>query len=104
MGFSCRCPFAGRSGSLREMRAVLALREDGDGSAGDDDVLRNTPMLMEHCVDDPLVLVQNGRQLRDILTGFGATVEWHEYPDGGHWFHGPEGLDDVVAFLKKALS
>ncbi|OAA66887.1 Phospholipase/carboxylesterase [Niveomyces insectorum RCEF 264] len=99
IGFSCRCPFAGRT-PLAEMRRVLQLA----GVPAHDHVLRNTPMLLEHCVDDPLVLVQNGRRLRDTLRGFGAQVEWKEYPNGGHWFNAPAGMDDVVAFLtEKAL-
>ena len=93
LGFSCRCPFAGRT--LGEMRSVLGL-EDVPGHSG---VLHGTPILLEHCVDDPLVLVQNGRELRDVLQGFGARVEWREYPTGGHWFNSPAGMDDAVRFL-----
>ncbi|KAI8976286.1 Phospholipase/carboxylesterase [Trametes punicea] len=96
IGFSCRCPFAGRS--LAEMRRVLALEEGVPDHA---DVLRNTPVLLEHCVDDPLVLIQNGRRLRDILREFGAQVEWKEYPSGGHWFNSPAGMDDAVDFLTR---
>ncbi|TVY13909.1 Cutinase transcription factor 1 beta, partial [Lachnellula arida] len=66
LGFSCRMPFPGRS--LVETRKVLAL----EGVTEDDEVLRNTPVLLEHCADDPLVLVENGRVLRDTLRGFGA--------------------------------
>ena len=95
LGFSCRCPFAGRT--LAGMRGVLGL----DGVPAHDSVLRNTPMLLEHCVDDPLVLVENGRTLRETLRGFGASVEWKEYPDGKHWFNAPRGMDDAVAFLNK---
>jgi predicted esterase len=97
LGFCARCPFAGRG--LGEMRAVLDL----DGVPGDDGVLRRTPVLLEHCVDDPLVKIENGRGLRDTLSGFGATVEWMEYPRGGHWFHSPGGMDDVVEFLEKQV-
>ncbi|OAA79786.1 Phospholipase/carboxylesterase [Akanthomyces lecanii RCEF 1005] len=93
LGFSCRCPFAGRS--LAGMRAVLGL----SGVPAHNKVLANTPILLEHCVDDPLVLVQNGRGLRDVLTEFGADVSWREYPGGGHWFNAPAGMDDAVAFL-----
>jgi predicted esterase len=93
LGFSCRCPFAGRT--LSEMRRILGLQDVPDY----DDVLRDTPMLLEHCVDDPLVLVQNGRGLRDVLRGYGAKVEWKEYAKGGHWFNSPTGIDDAVAFL-----
>ncbi|KAI0871157.1 phospholipase/carboxylesterase family protein [Hypoxylon argillaceum] len=95
MGFSGRCPFAGRS--LAQIRDVLGLQDVPDH----DEVLRKTPVLLEHCIDDPLVLIQNGRGLRDTLRGFGCQVEWREYPDGGHWFHSPTGMDDVVEFLEK---
>jgi hypothetical protein len=30
-------------------------------------------------------------------------VEWREYEGGAHWFHEPEGLDDVIVFLKKVV-
>ena len=93
LGFSCRMPFPGKS--LTETRRVLAL----DSVPDTDEVIRNTPMLLEHCVDDPLVLVGNGRDLRDTLRGFGARVTWKEYPKGGHWFNSPQGIDDAVEFL-----
>ncbi|PNY25999.1 Acyl-protein thioesterase 1 [Tolypocladium capitatum] len=97
LGFSCRMPFPGRS--LADTRKILGL----DGAPADNEVLRNTPILLEHCVDDPLVLLANGRALRETLKGFGAQVTWREYPDGGHWFNSPAGMDDVVAFLTRAL-
>ncbi|KAK4109113.1 alpha/beta-hydrolase [Canariomyces notabilis] len=99
MGFCCRCPFAGRG--LQGMREVLGLQ--GAPGPGDDGVLRATPMLLEHCVDDPLVLIENGRRLRDILREFGANVEWKEYPVGGHWFKDPDGMDDAVDFLERVV-
>jgi predicted esterase len=98
MGFSCRMPFPGRS--LGDTRKVLQL----DIVPAHADVLQNTPILLEHCADDPLVLIQGGRALRDSLRGFGAQVEWKEYPKGGHWFNSPNGADDVVVFLNRVLS
>lgn len=97
LGFSCRMPFPGRS--LVETRKVLSL----DGVPKTDEVIRNTPILLEHCVDDPLILVENGRGLRDSLRGFGVRVTWKEYPDGGHWFHSPTGMDDAVIFLQEQV-
>lgn len=97
LGFSSRCPFSGRD--LQGMRSALDL----SGVPSHNKVLANTPMLLEHCADDPLVRIQNGRGLRDVLTSFGANVTWKEYADGGHWFHTPTGMDDVVAFLQKVL-
>jgi predicted esterase len=95
LGFCARCPFAGRS--LVQMREVLGLQ----GVPSHDNVLRKTPILLEHCADDPLVPVHKGRELRDTLRGFGASVEWKEYPQGGHWFHSPDGIDNVVNFLTR---
>jgi predicted esterase len=97
LGFSARCPFAGRS--LDDMRKLLNL----EGCISNDGILTKTPMLLEHCIDDPLVLVKNGRGLRDTLMGFGAKVTWMEYPDGGHWFNAPQGRDDAIRFLNKVL-
>ncbi|CAK7226380.1 hypothetical protein SCUCBS95973_006180 [Sporothrix curviconia] len=97
MTFSSRCPFAGRP--LEEMRTVLDL----PGIPDDTEVLQNTPMLLEHCVDDPLVPIDTGRALRDTLLRYGAPVTWEEYPHGGHWLQSPTGMDDVVAFLNKHL-
>lgn len=98
MGFCCRCPFAGRD--LKGMRRALGLVT---ATAQHDGVLRRTPMLLEHCVDDPLVPVEMGRGLRDILRGFGAAVKWIEYPEGGHWFQSPDGMEDVLYFLSRHL-
>lgn len=98
IGFSCRCPFVGRD--LQQMREVLAL----DGVPEHDQVLRNTPILLEHCVDDPLVKVENGRLMTNMLTSFGANVARREYPEGGHWFNSPAGMDDVIAFLNHVYS
>ncbi|KAK7951894.1 acyl-protein thioesterase [Apiospora aurea] len=66
LGFSCRMPFPGRS--LADTRKALDLDDVPDH----DEVLRNTPILLEHCVDDPVVLVGGGRNLRDTLQNFGA--------------------------------
>ncbi|KAI0480594.1 phospholipase/carboxylesterase family protein [Xylariaceae sp. FL0804] len=99
MGFSGRCPFAGRCPTLPMMRQALGL---GDGApVVSDSVLRRTPVLLEHCADDPLVPVWKGHEMSHTLLEFGATIEWREYPTGGHWFNSPAGADDAVWFLKK---
>lgn len=97
VGISCRLPFPGRS--LQDTRKILGLEGVYEG----DEVVKNTPILLEHCVDDPTVLFASGQQLRDTLREFGASVEWREYPEGGHWFKSPEGLQDLTAFLTKVL-
>lgn len=97
VGVSCRLPFLGRS--LQDTRKVLGLGAVHEGN----EVVVNTPVLLEHCMDDQTVLVASGRQLRDTLRGFGANVEWKEYSEGGHWFKSPEGLQILKAFLEKVL-
>lgn len=92
-------PFAGKS--LVETREVLEL-DDGPESA-DDGLLRRTPVLLEHCVDDSVVLIKEGRELRDTLKAFRMQVYWKSYSTGWHWFNSPRGMDDVVVFLNKHL-
>ena len=95
MGFSCRFPFPGRT--LAETREIVGL----ENVPGDNWLVRNTPVLIEHCSDDPLVEVETGRQVRDTLRGFGASVTWQEYPMGGHWLKSPDGVDDAVSWIKE---
>lgn len=103
VGIACRMPFPERS--LAETRKVLALDGNSVGSSNsDNEVIRSTPIMLEHCADDPTVLVESGKQLRQTLEGFGASVIWREYSSGGHWFKSPEGLDDLATFLGKVLS
>ncbi|KAK2598486.1 hypothetical protein N8I77_011899 [Diaporthe amygdali] len=66
------------------------------------DALRNTPVFLSHSRDDDVVPVQNGRALRDILAQR-QEVEWHEYEDGGHWVHEPQGVDNIAEFLKRHM-
>ncbi|KAG6014356.1 hypothetical protein E4U43_006624 [Claviceps pusilla] len=97
VGFCGRCPFAGKS--LEEMRALLGVQS----CPAHNDVLRNTPMMLQHCVNDPLVKIELGRRQCEVLKSFGAAVTWCEYPDGSHWMNSPSGTDDVVRFLTEVL-
>lgn len=97
LGFSCRMPFPGRS--LADARNILKL----EGTANDEDIIRHTPVLLEHCVNDRLVLPEHGRNLRDTLKVFGAHVTWKEYSNGGHWFNSPTGVDDAEEFLNSCV-
>lgn len=99
LGFSCRMPFASRT--LAGTRRILGLEEAP--TADDDSVIRHTPVLLEHCSDDVTVPVGHGRTLRETLRGFGADVTWREYPDGGHWFRSPTGIDDAIAFINERV-
>lgn len=98
MGFSCRFPFPGRT--LAETREIVGLENVPE----DNWLVENTPVLIEHCTNDPLVKVDTGRQVRDTLRRFGASVTWQEYPMGGHWLKSPDGIDDAVLWLKEHVS
>jgi len=100
IGFSSRMVFPGRS--LAETRKILGFLHENEFD--ENEIIRNTPLLLEHCVDDPLVLVGLGRGLRDTLRAFGADVTWKEYPNGGHWLNSPQGIEDVVEFMNQRLS
>lgn len=89
-------PFPGHN--LNDTRELLGL--EGNPS---DEVVLNTPVLLEHCVDDPTVLFPGGKQLKEQLEGYGLSVTWREYPDGGHWFKSPEGLEDLIEFFTRVL-
>ncbi|KAK3944372.1 acyl-protein thioesterase [Diplogelasinospora grovesii] len=97
VGFCTRMPFPGRT--LAETRAILGLSEDM--AADNDQVVRNTPVLLQHCADDRVVKIESGRELRDTLQRFGARVTWQEYAEGGHWLHSPEGIENCAAWLKE---
>lgn len=98
VGVACRMPFPGRT--LAETRGVLGLAGTEQGG---NEVVKSTPVMLQHCADDPTVKFEGGKQLRDTLERFGAEVAWREYPDGGHWFKSPQGLEDMVDFLSRVL-
>ncbi|KAF1984131.1 alpha/beta-hydrolase [Aulographum hederae CBS 113979] len=64
-----------------------------------------TPVFLEHCKNDEVVPFGNGVLLKDTLRRLGMRVEWREYEEcgeveNGHWLNEPEGVDDVVAFMR----
>ncbi|KAI0185992.1 phospholipase/Carboxylesterase [Xylaria flabelliformis] len=63
----------------------------------------NTPVFLSHSVDDDVVPVQNGRELRNILQSRQLEVEWREYEDGGHWVNEPQGVDDIACFINRHM-
>ncbi|KAK3312751.1 Phospholipase/carboxylesterase [Apodospora peruviana] len=61
-----------------------------------------TPVFLGHAADDTVVSIDNGYRLCKILDRLlgPGTVDWYEYEDGGHWVNEPQGVDDMVAFLR----
>ncbi|KAI1121246.1 phospholipase/carboxylesterase family protein [Nemania abortiva] len=97
------CAFIGFSGwmslgdgSVRESRELLGLA----GPRVSDEVYRNTPVFIGHSADDMVVPIEEGQRLRDTLVTYGMDVTWKEYQNGGHWINVPQGIEDVVAFLR----
>jgi phospholipase/carboxylesterase len=61
-----------------------------------------TPVFMAHGKADPVVQLPRAQQSRDLLTGLGYQIEWHEY----YMQHSlcQEEIDDIGAWLKKVLA
>ncbi|KAH9905624.1 phospholipase/carboxylesterase family protein [Xylariomycetidae sp. FL2044] len=85
------------AGDVRGSRDLLGF--DGATEASDH-IYRNTPVLVTHSTPDSQVSVAQGARLRDVLSAYGMRVEWKEYPNGGHWIHEPDGIEDIIGFLK----
>ncbi|KAF2226178.1 Alpha/Beta hydrolase protein [Elsinoe ampelina] len=81
----------------------FALGEEVEKIAGVVGETRSLPVFLGHCEDDEVIPVSNGRRLCELLGKLGAEVEWREYVDGGHWLNEPQGVDDLVAFVKRVL-
>ncbi|KAK6206392.1 short-chain dehydrogenase [Colletotrichum tabaci] len=68
------------------------------------DGMKATSIFLGHSIDDDVVPIQNGRVLRDALLNIDqSNIEWHEYENGGHWITEPEGVDDLVRFLRRTM-
>ncbi|KAL3595021.1 hypothetical protein FPOAC2_09342 [Fusarium poae] len=66
------------------------------------DANRQTPVMMFHGEEDPIVPCERGKLSADLLKGLGYDVAWKTYPGMGHSAV-PEELDEVEAFLRKQL-
>jgi phospholipase/carboxylesterase len=65
-------PLAG----LLALSTYLPLPQLLDGEAVAD---KNTPIMMAHGIDDPVIPVDQGQASAETLKDQGYTVEWHEY-------------------------
>ncbi|KAI1110831.1 alpha/beta-hydrolase [Nemania sp. NC0429] len=99
--------FAGLIGLSSWMPALLRTEDYPRFDNTADTVLgssRSTPIFLSHSVDDDVVPIDNGRELRDTLRLQRLTVEWRQYEDGGHWVNEPQGVDDMVRFISKHMA
>jgi phospholipase/carboxylesterase len=60
------------------------------------------PIFLGHGRYDQMIPVDRGRETRDLLTGLGHGVDWHEYPMEHSVV--PEEVADLEAWLNKVLA
>jgi phospholipase/carboxylesterase len=60
-----------------------------------------TPIFMAHGIYDPLIPLAMGAGSMTLLTGFGYTVEWRQYPMPHSVC--PQEIEDIGAWLRKVL-
>lgn len=64
--------------------------------------LKATPILLGHALDDAVVPLENAQRMKNALSLLEfKKVDWHVYEDGGHWINEPQGVDDIIAFIKE---
>ncbi|KAI1276025.1 lysophospholipase II [Xylaria sp. FL0933] len=96
--------FAGLIGLCSWMPAALRAEDfQRFEDASDGKSSRSTPIFLGHSVDDEVVPIKNGRDLRDTLQSRRLQVEWREYEDGGHWVNEPQGVDDIARFINSRM-
>lgn len=80
--------------------AVKALCQELQLDPVEGQVGRGIPIFLGHGVGDNTVDMERGREGARCLLGLGCNVQWTEYSDLGHWFHGEE-LFDIVRFVER---
>jgi len=63
--------------------------------------LRGFPVFAAHGLDDPLLPIELGRELRATLEALGLDVDWHEYPMEHMVI--PEEIEDARRWLNARL-
>ncbi|KAF7558475.1 hypothetical protein G7046_g5686 [Stylonectria norvegica] len=62
----------------------------------------STPIFIGHGVKDDNVEYKHGKLAAELLQKMGATVDFHTYPELGHWYS-PEMLGNIVTFLSSKV-
>lgn len=65
--------------------------------------IRSTPVFLSHSKNDDVVPESNGKTLYRVLRALGMKVTRKIYEDGSHWINEPQGVDDIVAFIRTLL-
>ncbi len=93
-GFIGICGWVAGKGELDGMM-------EGEGRGKE---VMKVPVLLQHCADDFVVPVENGRDMKEWLEGKGMSVKWEEFEEGGHWLNEPRGMDGVVKFMRDVMN
>ncbi|KAH7074767.1 Phospholipase/carboxylesterase/thioesterase [Paraphoma chrysanthemicola] len=64
---------------------------------------KQIPVLLQHCEDDDVVPIANGRDLGERLDMMGFEVQWQSFKEGGHWLNEPDGMDGFVSFILQIM-
>ena len=62
---------------------------------------RDVPIFMAHGTQDPMIPLARALRAREVLTGLGYRVEWHEYPMPHSVC--PQEIADIAAWLGRVL-
>jgi predicted esterase len=96
--------------SLQEIQSLLNSSSSNSSPPAFEKLKRNstsslfTPVFLAHSIDDPIVPISNGEKLYQELDRLGMSVIWKAYEDGGHWINEPQGVDDMVDFLRTIIT
>jgi phospholipase/carboxylesterase len=107
-GFSQGCAMALFTGlrhaeTLAGIVALSGYLPIADKTAADVSLANKaTPIFMAHGAQDPVVPQARAIASRDLLTGFGYSIEWQSYPMP-HSVH-PKEIADIAGFIRKVLS
>lgn len=63
----------------------------------------STPVFMGHGTEDEKVAYKDGQRAAELLERMGVSVDFHTYPELGHWYC-PEMLGHIVDFLNRKLN
>ena len=88
------------SSALGKVNQVLRGKVGVPSAVPLSDVALQTPVFIAHSEDDDVVPVKYGESLVDGLRCVGMVVKWQRYQDGGHWVNEPQGVDDIVEFIR----
>ncbi|KAI1203188.1 lysophospholipase II [Nemania serpens] len=96
--------FAGLIGLCSWMPAVLRAEDfQSFEDTSDSKSSRSTHVFLGHFIDDKVMPIKKGRDLRDTLQLQQLQVDWREYENGGHWVNEPQGMDDIARFINSTF-